>query len=68
MAKNELKMGPSIMSPCKGCTARSADCHGKCFRYKEWLKRYHHEKEIIRKQQEKDNLSFDTTMTHRKKK
>lgn len=23
--------------PCNGCTKRTADCHGKCPDYKEWV-------------------------------
>lgn len=33
-------MRDPVISPCKGCEDRSAECHAKCEEYAAWVKRH----------------------------
>lgn len=47
--------------PCRGCTERTAECHTKCERYREWEKKNAERRDTIKKQK-----AVDREMTHYK--
>lgn len=45
--------------PCKGCTKRTSDCHGRCKKYADWVKDREAERAQQRQIQDNENKWYE---------